>query len=202
MATCPVCSVSTRDAQPQVSQQPLRQDAFRLSCVPAYWTTPRILDGFVVDFTLAMKNSPYLRDICLALIVNVLIFFTISISDVRAKFGFDCIGGCQDWLAYASTRIFSTSGSFVYALFFTPLLAVAIAFRGKTIRKVFLAVFLAVLMYNLSHLFSIWNKSFDIHGDEAGLFVLMASIGIGVLSIPVSVISTAISLFLERRKVG
>lgn len=147
-----------------------------------------------------MKNLSYPVCVFLALVINILIFFVISIDDARVSFLSGCIAGCEDWYTYASSHIFTTSGIFVSALFATPLLAVALAFRSVPLQKILLVLFLLIFLYNLVHLASIWNKSFDIHGDEVGAIDLLVSIGIGVLSVFFSVLSTVIDILLGRRK--
>jgi len=148
-----------------------------------------------------MKDRRYLIDVCLALALNALIFLALSIGNTRAGYGFECLGGgCPDWFAYASSRLLKVSDLPAYSLFFTPTLAVAISFRGETTRKLILAVFVLVLLYDVDHVRSIWSGSFDIHGDEVGLVVFLQSLGIGYLSVLASLISTAICMGLERRR--
>lgn len=147
----------------------------------------------------AMKITPYLTHVCLALIVNLLIFVTLIVGDARSAFLVHC-PDCQNWLDYAIPHILETSWRILSPLCATPFIAVAIAFRSALTRKVLIAMLFLVLMYVFGHVWSVWNASYDSDGDQTSAVIYLVSIAIGVLSIPVSILSTVVCLAIRGRK--
>jgi hypothetical protein len=148
-----------------------------------------------------MKITPYLTHVCLALAANFLIFVTLIVGDARSAFLVHC-ADCQSWPGYAIPHVFETSRLPLKPLILstTPFIAVAIAFRSTLTRKVLLAILFLVLMYVLGHTWSVWNASYGDYGDEAGAVVYFLLIAIGIFSIPVSTISTVVSLTTRSRE--
>lgn len=138
-----------------------------------------------------MPKREYWFFVSLALVINLLIYFVNLAIGSRETYLLECIGriNCE----YSIFHSFNVRDIAFLTLFFTPLVSVAVSFRSTVLQLVLIAIFLLVLLYNLAHMASIWNKSFDIHGDEVGLFNLIASIAIGALGVAVSVITTATS---------